>query len=182
MSHGVPCSEVTIGVDREGVWRKVLIVVRTVDDSVVERLFGVYAESMGDLSVNFSNEREMRSLYREFLEGFVSDPGHLVLVEEDDGVWKSALRAVSCDGDCWFIEAVETDPSARRRGNGRLLLSHATEYLRSLGAREVTCVIYKGNEASRRLHESCGFKATDEDPVDPWGDRDECGVLYRSRL
>lgn len=159
-----------------------LIVVRTVDDGVVERLFGVYAESMGDLSVNFSNEREMRSSYRDYLEDFVSDPGHLVLVEEDDGVWKSALRAVSCDGDCWFIEAVETDPSARRRGNGRLLLSHATEYLRSLGAREVTCVIYRGNEASRRLHESCGFKATDEDPVDPWGDRDECGVLYRSRL
>ncbi|MBP3885762.1 MAG: GNAT family N-acetyltransferase [Olsenella sp.] len=159
-----------------------LIVVRTVDDGVVERLFGVYAESMGDLSVNFSNERETRSSYRDFLEGFVSDPGHLVLVEEDGGVWKSALRAVSCDGDCWFIEAVETDPSARRRGNGRLLLSQATEYLRSLGAREVTCVIYRGNEASRRLHESCGFKATDEDPVDPWGDRDECGVLYRSRL
>ena len=59
---------------------------------------------------------------------------------------------------------------------------HASMYLRSLGAREVTCVIYRGNEASRRLHESCGFKATDEDPVDPWGDRDECGVLYRSRL
>lgn len=42
-------------------WRKVLIVVRTVDDSVVERLFGVYAESMGDLSVGFSGEGEMRS-------------------------------------------------------------------------------------------------------------------------
>ena len=58
---------------------------------------------MGDLSVNFSNEREMRSSYREFLEGFVSDPGCLVLVEEDDGVWKSALRADSCGGGCWFI-------------------------------------------------------------------------------
>lgn len=156
-----------------------LIVVRTVDDGVVERLFGVYAESMGDLSAGFSSEREMRSSYREFLEGFVSDRGHLVLVEEDDGVWRSALRAVSCGAGRWFVEAVETDPCARRRGYGRLLLLHSTDHLRSLGARDVTCVIYRGNEASRRLHESCGFKATDEDPVDPWGERDGRGVLYR---
>jgi lincosamide and streptogramin A transport system ATP-binding/permease protein len=175
----VPCSEVTIGVDREEVWRKVLIVVRTVDDSVVERLFDVYAESMGDLSVGFSSEEEMRSSYREFLEGFVSDQGHLVLVEEDGGVWRSALRAVSCGGGHWFVEAVETDPGARRRGYGSLLLRHATEYLRSLGASDVTCIIYGGNEASRRLHESCGFEVTDEDAVDPWGECDECGVLYR---
>ena len=77
-----------------------LVVVRTVDDGVVERLFGVYAESMGDLSVNFSNEREMRSLSHKFLEDFVSDSGHLVLVEEDNGVWNSALRAVSFVGGC----------------------------------------------------------------------------------
>ena len=58
-------------------------------------------------------------------------------------------------------------------------MRHATEYLRSLGASDVTCIIYGGNEASRRLHESCGFEVTDEDAVDPWGECDECGVLYR---
>ena len=40
-----------------------------------------------------------------------------------------------------------------------------------------------GQRGIRRLHESCGFEATGEDPVedpvDPWGERDECGVLYR---
>jgi len=113
-----------------------LVVVRTVDDGVVERLFGVYAESMGDLSVNFSNEREMSSLYREFLEGFVSDSGHLVLVEEDDGVWKSALRAVSCGGGCWFIEAAETDPGARRRATvGSCCRTPRSTYARSARAR-----------------------------------------------
>jgi ribosomal protein S18 acetylase RimI-like enzyme len=121
----------------------------------------------------------MRSSYRELLEGFVSDQGHLVLVEEDGGAWLGALRAVSCGGGHWFVEAVETDPGARRRGYGSLLLRHATEYLRSLGASDVTCIIYGGNEASRRLHESCGFEVTDEDAVDPWGECDECGVLYR---
>lgn len=102
-----------------------------------------------------------------------------MLVEEDGGVWRSALRAISRGGGLWFVEAVETDPGARRQGYGRLLLLHATEHLRSLGAHDVTCVIYRGNEASRRLHESCGFEATDEDPVDPWVERDGRGVLYR---
>ncbi len=110
-----------------------LVAVRAVDDGVIERLFGVYAESMGDLLSDFSNEGEMRSSYSEFLEGFVSDPGHLVLVEEDDGTWKSALRAILCCGGNWFVEAVETDPGTRRQGYGRLLLQHVTEHLRSLG-------------------------------------------------
>lgn len=55
-----------------------LVVVRTVDDEVIERLFDVYAESMSDLSCDFSSEEEMRSSYREFLEDFVSQPGQLV--------------------------------------------------------------------------------------------------------
>lgn len=170
---------IRIGLGERGRVCGVLVVVRMVDDGVVERLFSVYVESMGDLSVEFPSEGEMRASYREFLEDFVSDQGHLVLVEENDGVWKSALRVVPCGGGRWFIEAVETDPRARRQGYGRLLLLHAAEHLRSLGACDMTCVIYRGNEASRRLHESCGFKVTDEDPVDPWGDRDEYGVLYR---
>lgn len=96
-----------------------LVVVRTVDEDVVSRLFDVYAESMSDLSRDFSSEQEMRSSYREFLEGFVSEDGHLVLVEEDDGAWKSGLRAVSYGGGRWFVEAVETDSAARRQGHGR---------------------------------------------------------------
>lgn len=159
-----------------------LVVVESIDDDVVERLFNVYAESMADLSCGFSNDEEMRASYRGFLEEFVSDPGHLMLVEEDGGVWRSGLRAVSCGDGCWFAEAVETDPDARRQGYGRLLLLHTAEYLRSLGAREMTCCISESNAASRRLHESCGFSATGEDPVNPWGELEEGCLLYRLEL
>lgn len=161
---------------------RMLVVVRAVDDDVVSRLFNVYAESMSDLSCDFSSEEEMRSSYREFLEGFVSEDGHLVLVEEDVGVWKSGLRAVSCDDGRWFVEAVETDPGARRQGYGRLLLLHTADHLRALGAREMTCCISESNVASRRLHESCGFLATGEDPVNPWGELEEGCLLYRLEL
>lgn len=64
---------------------------------MIERLFRVYAESMGDLSVEFSSEGEMRSSYRKFLEGFVSEQGHLALVEENDGVWKN-VNLLALDG------------------------------------------------------------------------------------
>ncbi len=156
-----------------------LVVVKTVDDDVVSRLFDVYAESMADLSCGFSSEEEMRASYREFLEGFVADPAHIVLVEEDDGIWKSGLRAVSCGDGRWFVEAVETDPCARHQGYGRLLLTNVAERLRSLGVREIACCIAESNTASRRLHESCGFSATGEDPVNPWGELEEGRLLYR---
>ena len=155
-----------------------LVVVESIDDNVTSRLFEVYAESMADLSSSFPDEREMRASYREFLEGFISQPGQLVLVEEDAGTWKSGLRMVSCCGGCWFVEAVETDPGARRKGYGRLLLLHAADHLRTLGAREVTCCISESNAASRRLHESCGFVATGEDPINPWGELEEGCLLY----
>lgn len=159
-----------------------LVVVRTVDEGVVSRLFDVYAESMSDLSHDFSGEQEMRSSYREFLEGFVLEDGHLVLVEEADGAWKSGLRAVSYGGGRWFVEAVETDPGARRQGYGRLLLVHTVEHLRALGAREVTCCISESNVASRRLHESCGYVATGDDPINPWGELEEGCLLYKLGL
>ncbi|MDI9590382.1 MAG: GNAT family N-acetyltransferase [Acidobacteriota bacterium] len=77
------------------------------------------------------------------------------------------MRGDADGGGRWFVEAVETDPGARRQGYGRLLLLYAAEHLRSLGAREVTCCISESNAASRRPHESCGFSATGEDPVNP---------------
>lgn len=39
----------------------------------------------------------MRSSYRKFLEGFVSEQGHLALVEENDGVWKN-VNLLALDG------------------------------------------------------------------------------------
>jgi len=49
----------------------------------------------------------------------------------------------------------------------------------SLGAREMTCCIHVSNAASRLLHESRGFRATDEDPVNPWGELEEGCMVYR---
>lgn len=111
------------------------------------------------------------------LEDFVLDQGHLVLVEENDGVWRSALRAASCGRVHWFIEAVETDPRAGARataGSCCCLQRSACD----LSARGVVSRIHESNTASRRLYESCGFVPTEEPPVNPWGELEEGCILY----
>lgn len=153
-----------------------------IDEPTIDQLFDVYAESMADLSASFADAGEMRASYREFLEEFVASPGQFVLVEEHDGVWASALRAVPFGEDGWFIEAVETVQTLRRRGFGHKLLIHAKSFLQAHGAREVCCIIAAENVASRRLHEGCGFAETDESPVNPWGETEDGCILYRCIL
>ena len=156
-----------------------LMRVEHIDDGLVDRLFSVYEESMAELADGFANDCEMRDGYRAFLEEFVSTPGQFVLVEEHDDVWESALRAVPFGEGRWFIEAVETAPAMRRQGYGRDLLAHAIDYLQSVGATELSCIIAPENVASQRLHEGCGFMPTDDVPVNPWDELEEGCVLYR---
>lgn len=153
--------------------------VEHIDDGVVDRLFSVYEESMADLADGFASASEMRGEYRAFLEEFVSVPGQLVLVEDRDGTWASALRAVPFGEGRWFIEAVETAPAMRNRGCGRDLLAHTIDLLRSLGATELSCIIEPENVASQRLHEGCGFVATDDAPTNPWDELEGGCILYR---
>lgn len=156
--------------------------VKDIDERVVDQLFGVYEESMADLAGGFASPGEMRASYREYLEEFVSTPGQFVLVEERDGVWASALRAVPFGEGRWFIEAVETAPTMRKQGCGHELLAHVLAFLRDKGADELCCIIAPENTASRRLHEGCGFVATDDAPVNPWEELEEGCILYRCAI
>ena len=55
------------------------------------------------------------------------------------------------------------------------------EYLEKLGMTEVTCTISEHNMKSKRLHKKCGFIATNDSPINPWGEFEEGRVLYRFR-
>ncbi len=156
--------------------------VRDIDERVVDQLLVVYEESMADLAGGFASPGEMRASYREYLEEFVSTPGQFVLVEERDGVWASALRAVPFGEGCCFLEAVETAPAMRKQGYGHDLLTHAQAFLRDKGANELCCIIASENTPSQRLHEGCGFVATDDAPVNPWDELEEGCILYRCAI
>ena len=130
--------------------------VTEISPETVDRLFAVYAESMADLAENFPDEKEMRGSYEGFLREFIAGPGQLILVETEDGGWRSALRAVERRPGVWFIEAVETDPRFRGRGT-----------------------VHPDNTASNRLHAACGFRPTEDPPVNCWGETETGSVLWR---
>ena len=153
--------------------------IREIDGSVVDRLFAVYAESMGDLAENFASPEEMRKSYKGFLREFIREPGQSILVEADGDKWVSGLRAVEYRPGVWFIEAVETAPDRRGQGFGKRLLTHTVERLSRLGARQVECIISPENTASQCLHAACGFAPTDDEPVNCWGETETDGVLWR---
>lgn len=150
-----------------------------IDAAVVDRLFAVYAESMGDLAENFDSAEGMRESYAGFLREFIREPGQLVQIETDGDQWVSGLRAVEYRPSFWFIEAVETTPARRGQGFGKQLLTHTLERLTRLGAKQIECIISPDNTASRRLHAACGFVPTDDAPVNCWGETETDGVLWR---
>lgn len=53
-------------------------------------------------------------------------------------------------------------PSARRSGVARALVTGMIRHLRSLGAAEITLLTGGDNHAARALYESCGFQHEDE--------------------
>lgn len=156
-----------------------LVVVKQVNEEIIERFFALYEESMKDLEANFRSLEEMKEAYASFLKDFMADPKQLVLVEEIDDIWASALRAVESADGRWFLEAVETKPQERKKGYGEALLHHTISHLRCLGMREVTCTIAKNNVASMALHRKCGFVPTQDAPINPWGQLENGTVLFR---
>ena len=153
--------------------------IRVIDGSVVDRLFAVYAESMGDLAENFASPEEMRKSYEGFLREFIRGPGQRIFVETERDQWVSALRAIEYRPGVWFIEAVETAPDRRGQGFGKRLLTHTAECLLPLSAKQIECIIHPANTASCRLHAACGFAPTDDEPVNCWGETETGCVLWR---
>ena len=156
-----------------------LNIVTHIDEGVITQLQAVYSESMNDLKVNFSNDLEMHTAYATFLKDFIKNPKQIILVEEVNGVWVSALRAIETIETHWFLEAVETKPEERRKGYGKELLQHAIDYLKRNGMKELSCTISKNNFKSQALHRKCGFLPTNEPPVNCWGELEEGAVLFR---
>lgn len=155
-----------------------LNVIQKIDEAAIDRLFAVYAESMEDLQQNYADAAQMKAEYAAFLADFITDPKHLVLIEETDAGWVSGLRAIETSPGRWFLEAVETMPEKRHQGHGKELLLHTIEYLKCRGMREITCTIAEGNTASQALHKKCGFVPTDRPPLNPWGELEEGTILF----
>jgi ribosomal protein S18 acetylase RimI-like enzyme len=102
-----------------------------------------------------------------------------VLIEYNDEIPVAALRAIESNQGKWFIEAVEVNPDYRHRGYGKMLLQDTLSFLKNKKASIVECIILKENELSKRLHLSCGFLSTTDEPINCWDELEEDSVLYR---
>ena len=159
-----------------------LIIVKNTDEkNIINNLLDIYSESMEAMESSFDNHNEMIDKYISFIKDFINKPQQLIMVEEVENMWVSGLRAIETEKGKWFFEAVETKPSERHKGYGEKLLKHAIEYLEKFGMTEVTCTISEYNLISKVLHQKCGFIATNDFPINPWGEFEEGRVLYRFR-
>lgn len=158
-----------------------LQIITAVGEDAVKRLLEVYRGSMDGLAGGFESPAAMEREYGAFLREFVRRPGRLLLAEQAQGRWVSALRTVEVQPGQWFIEAVETDPRDRGRGWGKALLGHTAEELERRGAWELFSLIHPDNGPSIAVHEAVGFSATGRDPVNGWGEREDKCVLYALR-
>ena len=142
-------------------------IVKKINSEVINNLFEIYAESMQETlqSGNYKSKQDMLGDYQLFLKEFISKPNQLVIVEIQNGVWVSGLRAIETKPSHWHIEAVETRPDSRQKGYGKKLLKNTLEYLTTRGMKSADCCIAKSNIASQTLHTNCGFVCTNKSPI-----------------
>ena len=96
------------------------------------------------------------AFYDYLREDFFKLPGaaYYLWLQEDQPV--SALRYEPYK-DGVLITALETAPASRGKGYATELLSKTLEVLREAGIRKAYVHIHRGNTASLRVHERCGF-------------------------
>ena len=68
--------------------------------------------------------------------------------------------------DSVYLYSLWLEPDARGRGLGRVLLSEAVDWARTVGARTVTLRVQTTNASALRVYEDLGFRVvTREDPA-----------------
>ena len=152
--------------------------VTQVEPETARRLVALYRESMDQLARNFESPQAMEQAYEEFLKEFVTHHRQMVLVEEVDGVWVSALRCVECAPGVWFLEALETAPQARGKGWAKQLIKHTPQLLTGQGAGELFSLVSPRTAPSIATPVACGVVAPNRQPINGWGEEEPGMILY----
>ena len=87
-----------------------LIIVKNIDENIIDSLLDIYSESMEAMESSFDNHNEMIDKYISFIKDFINKPQQLIMIEEVENRWVSGLRAIEIQKGKWFFEAAETKP------------------------------------------------------------------------
>jgi GNAT superfamily N-acetyltransferase len=127
---------------------------------VVERHGAVYAAEYG-WDVSFEG------LVAEIVAGFAAghDPGREAgWIAELDGQRAGSIFCIAADEPgVAALRALIVEPSARRRGIGRLLVERCVEFARAAGYRQVELGTTSDLVGARRLYDAAGFELVHEE-------------------
>lgn len=141
---------------------KGLIIAKSLKELSFSQLMQVYAEGNLENGREFwpdeTEQRQMMLAEQEFYnylsQVFFHTEDAVYMVWEEQGKYVSALR-LEPYRDGLLLEALETAPSERSKGYAGMLIRAALE---QYGDKKIYSHISKGNIASRRTHEACGFQ------------------------
>ena len=161
------------------------------EDLDTRALMDVYAES------NFENTdwfypddtdkvgalRKVEAGFLDFLRSeFFSREGGVYWVLEENALWVSACRISAIRPGLFYLEALETRPDCRKQGCAARLLTGVLEEMKRDGPFRLCDCVGKGNRASLKTHEACGFSIVSEagfDYLREEADDGDYGLEYR---
>lgn len=140
-----------------------LQVVNSLEPWVFSELLKICSESLRihpeTVNMNFelsvADMHKVRSYYEDLTLFFQEDKGKLFLWEEE-GEFVSVCRVESEQRYC-VLHDLETKPNARRKGNGKKLLTATISYLEDFGCDKIVVHVKKSNRQSLALHTEVGF-------------------------
>lgn len=127
-----------------------LKVIKSISELDLEQLLSVYSGS----NQNFKAEISFLSYLRE---DFFQQKDACYCFWVADNIYKSALR-LEPYRDGLLLQALETEPTARKMGYGCLLLKSVLEYITETKYKCIYSHVDKHNIASLKLHRKCGFQ------------------------
>ncbi|MCD8083111.1 MAG: ribosomal protein S18-alanine N-acetyltransferase [Clostridiales bacterium] len=81
---------------------------------------------------------------------------YYVFEQENQILGYCDLRLLAGEGE---VQRIAVRPDVRRRGVGRRLMDAMMDFAEQNGATAISLEVREGNEAARRLYETCGFAA-----------------------
>ena len=142
-----------------------LLVAHSLRGLSFSKLMEVYLEGNRENGVNcYAGETPERQLalaeedFREYLgRVFFTVEGAEYFILEEAGRYVSALRVEPYE-DGLLLEALETAPGERRKGYAARLIRETVAHLQKRGPVRLYSHVLRGNTASLRTHEKCGFR------------------------
>lgn len=127
-----------------------LKVIKSISELDLEQLLSVYSGSNQNLKAEISFLSYLR-------EDFFQQKDACYCFWVADNIYKSALR-LEPYRDGLLLQALETEPTARKMGYGCLLLKSVLEYITETKYKCIYSHVDKHNIASLKLHRKCGFQ------------------------